>query len=103
MRASRGEFAVAKHGYVASRCGWFSERSAGYMACGRPVITQSTGFESWLPTGLGLLSFTDLQGALDAVAIVEANYNAHAMAARNIAEAEFDGQRVLSDLVSTVT
>ena len=53
VERSRGEFSVAKHGYVASRSGWFSERSACYMATGRPVVVQNTGFSTWLPTGGG--------------------------------------------------
>ena len=52
MRGSKAEFGVAKHGYVVSRSGWFSERSAGYLASGRPVLAQDTGFSEWLPTGV---------------------------------------------------
>ncbi len=102
LRRSRGEFAVAKHGYVTSRCGWFSERSACYLASGRPVVTQSTGFEDWLPTGEGLLSFRDATEAAAAIAEIEADYDRHARAARAIAEDEFASDRVLTDLLEAV-
>ena len=59
LRKSKAEFSVAKHGYVVSRSGWFSERSAAYMASGRPVLLQDTGFSDWLPTGLGILAFNN--------------------------------------------
>src|SRR5262249_4053715 len=57
IRQSKCEFSVAKHGYVVSRSGWFSERSASYLASGRPVVVQDTGFSDWLPTGRGVLAF----------------------------------------------
>ena len=61
---SKAEFSVAKHGYVVSRSGWFSERSACYMASGRPVLVQETGFTSWLSTGCGVISFCTADEAL---------------------------------------
>jgi Glycosyl transferases group 1 len=96
---SRGEFTVAKHGYVASRCGWFSERSANYMASGRPVITQETGFSDWLPTGEGLLSFTTPDEAAAAIEAVCSDYDKHCRAARELVEAHFDSAKVLGRLV----
>lgn len=99
MRASKAEFSVAKHGYVASRSGWFSERSAGYLAVGRPVIVQDTGFSRHLPTGDGLLAFTDLEEAIAAVAEVERRYEQHCRAARRIVEAHFDCRTVLTRLL----
>jgi len=63
VRGSKGELGVAKSGYVASRCGWFSDRTACYLASGRPAVVQDTGFERWLPTGAGLHTFTDVEGA----------------------------------------
>ncbi|MFW5904607.1 MAG: hypothetical protein ACOCUZ_00175, partial [bacterium] len=60
VKGSFAEFGVAKTGYVHSRCGWFSDRSACYLAAGRPVLAQETGFERHLPVGEGLLSFRDV-------------------------------------------
>ena len=57
IQQSRGEFTVAKDQYVAPRSGWFSDRSVSYLAAGRPVVTQSTGFEKFVPTGEGLFAF----------------------------------------------
>jgi hypothetical protein len=99
LRSSRGEFTIAKHGYVASRCGWFSERSANYLASGRPVITQETGFSDWLPVGEGLLSFGNPDEAAAAIEEVCGNYAAHCRAARALVEAHFDARSVLGRLV----
>ena len=99
IRQSKAEFSVAKHGYVATRSGWFSERSASYMALGRPVVVQDTGFSRHLPTGEGLLAFTTLEEAVAAVAEVDAHYNRHVEAARAVIESHFDARRVLTRLV----
>ncbi len=99
IRRSRGELTAAKHGYVAGRTGWFSDRSACYLAAGRPVILQDTGFGRYLPTGEGLLAFADLAGAAAAVATVEADYDRHARAARRLAREHFDARRVLPRLL----
>lgn len=99
LRGSRAEFTVAKHGYVVSRCGWFSERSAHYLASGRPVITQSTGFETWLPVGRGLFAFDDPTGACAALAEMSSDYPTHCRAARELAEEYFDANRVLPRLI----
>jgi hypothetical protein len=96
---SLGEWSVAKNGYVASRSGWFSERSANYMASGRPVILQSTGFERWLPTGAGILSFRTVEEAVDAIDEVRSRYDHHARAAREIASEFFDSGRVLTRML----
>jgi hypothetical protein len=96
---SRGELTPAKHGYVAGRTGWFSDRSACYLAAGRPVILQDTGFGRYLPIGEGLLAFDNLDGAAAAVATVEANYAAHAGAARALAAEHLDARRVLPRLL----
>jgi len=101
MRASKAEFSVAKHGYVASASGWFSERSAGYLSLGRPVVVQETGFSRHLPTGDGLLGFTGLDEAVAAVAEVERNYAHHCSAARELVEAHFDARIVLTRLLDT--
>jgi hypothetical protein len=96
---SKAEFSVAKHGYVKSRCGWFSERSACYLASGRPVVVQDTGFSRFLPTGRGLLAFSDIESAAAAVGEVAAHYGDHCQAAREICEAYFDSGDVLSLLL----
>lgn len=102
VQASRGELSVAKNVYVATRSGWFSCRSSCYLAAGRPVVVQDTGFSQWLPTGLGLLTFTDREGAVEAVRKVEADYAAHADAAREVAVEHFGAERVLGDLLRQV-
>jgi hypothetical protein len=99
LAGSRGEVAVAKHGYVSTRSGWFSERSAGYLASGRPVITQETGFSKILPTGTGLLSFRNPDQLLDCIEQVEADYETHSKRAREIAEEYFDSSKILSRLL----
>lgn len=99
LAESKAEFTVAKHGYVISNSGWFSERSAAYLASGRPVITQETGFSAWLPTGRGVLSFRTEGDALAAIADVSARYQEHCNAARELAEEYFDSRKILSHLV----
>jgi hypothetical protein len=99
IRASKGELSVAKHGYVASRSGWFSERSAAYLVSGRPVAVQDTGFTDWLETGRGVLPFSTLDEAVDAVGRISADYARHARAAREIAVERFDSARVLPALI----
>ncbi len=102
IQASRGEFSVAKHGYVAAETGWFSERSAAYLASGRPVVVQDTGFSRHLPVGRGLLAFDAAAAAVDALEAVEADYPAHCRAARALAEEYFDSGRVLQRLLDGV-
>jgi hypothetical protein len=96
---SRAEFSVAKHGYVATRCGWFSDRSAGYLASGRPVVIQDTGFSRWLNTGDGLVPFTTRDEAAAGLEEVNRRYAAHCRAAREIAEQYFDARKVLTSLL----
>jgi len=99
IRGSRGELTVAKLGYVSVRSGWFSERSASYLASGRPVVTQETGFSEWLPTGDGLLAFATADEAAAALAETERRYAHHAAAARELAETWFDARDVLARLL----
>jgi hypothetical protein len=99
LRASRGEFSVAKHGYVATGCGWFSDRSTGYLASGRPVVVQDTGYSRTLPVGTGLLPFSGPDEALAAVRSIRQDYQAHSRSARTLAETFFDAGRVLTDLL----
>jgi hypothetical protein len=99
LQESKAEWSVAKHGYVASRSGWFSERSAAYLASGRPVLTQQTGFSEWLPTGAGLLAFSTPDEACDGIQEINRRYDFHCRAARRTAADFFDARRVLSSLI----
>lgn len=96
--ASKGEVSVAKHGYVAGQSGWFSGRSACYLAAGRPVVVQDTGFGAVLPTGEGVLPFSTVDNAADAIKKVEGDYERHARAAAAIAEEFFDSNKVLAKI-----
>ena len=99
IRASRGEFTVAKELNVRLATGWFSDRSACYLAAARPVIVQDTGFHTTLPTGAGLLSFRTIDEATEAVRSVMADWELHSAAARRIAEQYFAAKWVLADLL----
>ncbi|MDQ3242980.1 MAG: hypothetical protein M3Q09_04580 [Gemmatimonadota bacterium] len=99
IRQSRGELTVAKQGYVLSNAGWFSERSAAYLASGRPVVTQRTGFSTVLPVGAGLLEFSTPAEAVAALTEVESDYALHSRAARELAEQYFDSDLVLPRLL----
>jgi hypothetical protein len=96
---SRAEFTVAKDQNVRLRSGWFSDRSACYLAAGRPVVTQDTGFDSFLPTGAGLIAFSGLDEAVAAVEAIEADYATHSRAARELAGERFAAGRVLASLL----
>jgi hypothetical protein len=102
IRESKGEFGVAKSGYVAGQSGWFSDRSACYLASGRPVLAQDTGFSAELPTGEGLLRFRTTEEAAEGLESISRDYVQHARAARRIAEEHFDSDVVLSRLLSRV-
>jgi hypothetical protein len=93
---------VAKNVYVATRSGWFSCRSVCYLAAGRPVVVQDTGFTEFLPAGRGLLAFDDVDGAARALDAVRADYAAHAAAARQIACDYFDSDMVLGAILARV-
>jgi hypothetical protein len=99
VRGSKAELSVAKSGYVASRSGWFSDRSAAYVASGRPVVAQDTGFGDSLPVGEGLLAFADTEEATAAVAAVESDLLRHGRAARELAEGHLDSRKVLGRLL----
>jgi hypothetical protein len=96
VRSSRGEFTVAKDQNVRLRSGWFSERSACYLAAGRPVVTQDTGFGVTLPTGEGLFAFNDLGDIVAAFEAIECDYASHSRAARAIAAEYFRAETVLA-------
>ena len=99
VQGSKAEIGIAKGGYVASRCGWFSDRSAAYLASGRPVVAQDTGFPRFLPTGVGLLAFQSLDEAAARVEEVERDPARHGAAAREIAVEHLDSDRVLGSLL----
>ena len=99
LRESKAEFGIAKHGYVVSRSGWFSERSAAYLASGRPVTVQETGFSDWLAVGDGVLSFRSREEALTAIDKINSHYRRHCEAAREIAEEFFDARKLLPPLL----
>ena len=99
IRESAGEFSVAKELNVRLSTGWFSDRSACYLAAGRPVVVQDTGFRTTLPTGAGLLAFDTPEEAADAVRAVTADWPLHSAAARRIAEQYFAAKWVLADLL----
>jgi GT2 family glycosyltransferase len=98
--SSRGEFTVAKDQNVRLRTGWFSDRSATYLACGRPVVTQDTGFGVALPTGEGLFAFDSPAAATEAVAAIDADYSRHASAARELACEHFGHEAVLGSMLA---
>jgi GT2 family glycosyltransferase len=100
--ASRGEFTVAKDQNIRLRTGWFSDRSATYLASGRPVVTQDTGFGGALPTGAGLLSFSTPEEAAEAVAAVDGDYARHAAAARRLAREYFSHELVLGAMLDSL-
>jgi hypothetical protein len=100
IQRSRGEFTVAKDQNVRLRSGWFSERSATYLAAGRPVVTQETGFSNVLPTGAGLFAFRSMEEILDALDRIGADYPTHSKAASAIAAEFFDYRVVLPRLLS---
>jgi hypothetical protein len=100
VSGSRGEFSCAKHAYVATRSGWFSDRSVCYLASGRPVVVQDTGFSDWLPSGRGVLPFSTLDEAVERIEEVEADYLSQRRWARQMAEEHFAYQRVLPRLLA---
>jgi hypothetical protein len=99
---SVGEFSCAKGVYVGTRSGWFSDRSAAYLAAGRPAIIQETGFSDLMPTGEGLLSFRTVEEAVESICRVRHDYEHHSAAARKLAATFFDSKRILPDLLRKV-
>ena len=101
VQRSRGELTVAKDIYARTHSGWFSDRSVCYLAAGKPVITQDTGFTKLVPTGRGLFSFDSLEEATAAVQEMNRDYGAHCRAARALAAEYFGSDVVLHDLLAT--
>lgn len=102
IKKSSAEFSVAKETYVKARTGWFSCRSACYLAAGRPVITQDTGWSKFISTGNGLFGFTEINEAIDAIQQVMNNKNYHDKAAREIAAEYFDSDKILNSLLQKI-
>ncbi len=100
---SRGEFTFAKDQNIRLRSGWFSERSACYLAAGRPVITQDTGFGCTLPTGEGLFAFNTMEEIITAFDAINSNYKKHSKAAKEIAEEYFRAETVLEKLLNDLS
>jgi len=100
ISGSRGEFTASKDIYVRPRTGWFSDRTVCYLAAGRPVVTQRTGFEKSIPAGTGLLGFDTADEAVDAIAQINADYPRHARAAREIAVEYFDAVKLLDQIAT---
>src|SRR5262249_20234659 len=96
---SRGEFTVAKEQNTRLRSGWFSDRAATYLAAGRPVITQETGFSNILPTGAGLFAFSTMDEILAAVEEINGNYEPHRADALNVAREYFSHEVVLGRML----
>lgn len=102
IQGSASEFQVAKGMYVQSRGGWFSDRSVCYLASGRPVLAQETGFSRYIPTGEGLIAFSTLDQAVAGVDELASRPSRHAQAARGLAESCFDSDRVLGRLLDNL-
>jgi hypothetical protein len=96
---SRGEWTVAREQYTRPRTGWFSDRSACYLAAGRPVVTEDTGFGRVLPTGEGLFAFSTTDEAVAAIEAIETDPLRHRRAALEIAREYFDAKKVIGSLM----
>ena len=101
IQQSKAEFSVAKQGYVVSGSGWFSERSAAYLASGRPVVIQDTGFSKWLETQAGVIPFNTPEEALAGINEINRRYEFHCQAAREIAAEYFAASKVLPHLLES--
>lgn len=99
LRSSKAEWSVAKHGYVAGRTGWFSCRTACYLALGRPALVQETGWSAYIPAGEGVLAFSTMEEAVAGIDEINRNYPAHQKAARALAEKYFEAKKVCQDLL----
>ena len=99
IHRSKAEFGVAKHTYVATRSGWFSDRTECYLASGRPALVQDTGWTAHLPAGEGLLSFSTIDEAVAAIDRINSDYPRHAARAVDIAREHFDARVVLPRLL----
>jgi len=103
IRRSRGELGIVQSAQVTARSGWFSDRWSHYLASGKPILAQSTDFERWLPTGRGILTFNDVDEAVDGIARINGDYVAHCRAAREFAEEYLDHGKVLPRFLQACT
>jgi hypothetical protein len=94
---------VPKNGYVKMRGGWFSDRSVCYLASGRPVLIEDTGLSDWLTVGEGVVTFANLDEAVAGINLINADYERHRRAARQLAEAVFSTDRVLKAFLTEAT
>lgn len=99
----KGEFSVCKNMYVATSSGWFSDKSAAFMACGRPVIVQETGFSKYLPVGEGLFAVNNAEEAKNAIEVVEGNYALHSKRAYEIAFEFLEAKKVLKKVLDEIS
>jgi hypothetical protein len=102
IAASRGEVSTAKNVYVAMKTGWFSCRTACYLAAGRPAVVQDTGFAKTIPVGKGLFAFDTLEQAVAAIETIEGDYRSHAAAARDVGIDQFDSDKVLTRMLNDI-
>jgi hypothetical protein len=102
VAASRGEFSVCKNVFVENQTGWFSDKSAAYLASGRPVILQDTGFSSHLPVGEGLFSVDTIDEAQHAIEEVARNYEVHSRKAREIDKEYLEARIVMNQFLNKV-
>jgi hypothetical protein len=102
VRNSGAEFSVAQGVYVGTESGWFSDRTVRYLASGKPVLVQDTGFSRNYPVGDGLIAFRTVEQAVAGVEQIAADYDKHCRSARALAETYFDSEKVLSDFISEV-
>jgi hypothetical protein len=100
IQRSRAEFCCPKPFYKDFNTGWFSDRSVAYLASGRPVLAEDTGFAQHLPTGRGLVSFKSMTEAVAGVQEIDGNYPVHARVARELAEEYFNSQKWLPSMLS---
>jgi hypothetical protein len=95
ISASRGEFSVCKNVFIRNATGWFSDKSGAYLASGRPVVLQDTGFSKHLPVGEGLFAVNTLREAKEALNEIDTNYDRHSKAARQIANEFLEAKKVM--------
>ncbi len=102
LASSAGEIGIAKHGYVAARSGWFSERTCCYLASGRPAVVADTGWRDWLPEGEGLFTYADADDAARALEEIRSDPGRHARSARKLAEEHFEAADVCSAMLAAL-
>ncbi len=103
LSACRGEFSVCKNVFVANNTGWFSDKSAAFLACGKPVILQDTGFSKHLPVGIGLFAVTNINDAKEAILEIEKNYGRHTSTAREIASEYLESKKVMRQFLNELS